>query len=35
MLAGHLGVRGDGLEQLVADAAHRVQRGHRVLEDHR
>src|SRR5919198_1544281 len=28
-------VRDDGLDDLVADRVHRVQRRHRVLEDHR
>jgi hypothetical protein len=33
--ARHRAVRQDGVDHLVADAQQRMQRGHRILEDHR
>ena len=35
LLAGHRSMQADRLGDLVADPHHRVERGHRLLEDHR
>ncbi len=35
LLVGHFEVNLQGLHHLLADREHRIERGHRLLEDHR